>query len=88
MRLEELPTVQGDPALLHQVLQNLIDNAAKYRDPQPDLRDRRVGRAEEGRATTARRGGGSSVADNGVGIPPEHLGKVFDVFTRASRATS
>ena len=33
MRIEELPTVQGDPALLHQVLQNLIDNAAKYRDP-------------------------------------------------------
>ena len=33
VRVEELPTVQGDPALLHQVLQNLIDNAAKYRDP-------------------------------------------------------
>ena len=42
------PTVQGDPALLHQVLQNLIDNAAKYQRPGPTGRDRRVGRAEEG----------------------------------------
>ena len=33
VRIGELPMVQGDPALLHQVLQNLIDNAAKYRDP-------------------------------------------------------
>ena len=83
VRVDELPTVQGDPALLHQVLQNLIDNAAKYRDPSRPAEIVVSAEPAEPRAD----GDGTpwwriSVRDNGIGIPPEHLAKVFDVFTQ------
>ncbi len=83
----ELPTVQGDAALFQQILQNLVDNAAKYRHPArpPDI------------SVTAEREGSDgddgapwwriSVRDNGIGVPPEQVEKVFDVFTRAQQGT-
>ena len=40
---------------------------------------------EERDDDTARRGGGSRCATTGIGIPPEHVVKVFDVFTRAQQ---
>ncbi len=68
--------VQADPALLEQVLVNLLDNALKY--------------APEGSriAIAARREGDNvmlSVADEGVGIAPDELTAVFDSFFRAGR---
>jgi two-component system sensor histidine kinase KdpD len=66
----------ADPALLEQVLVNILDNAVKY--------------APEGSRiaiSTARRGGmvELTVADEGVGIPAEDLPHVFDSFFRATR---
>ena len=70
---EEL-TVVGDPARLAQVFGNLLDNAAKYTE-------------EHGRiALSAERQGEQAVIkvrDSGVGIPPDLLPRVFDLFTQA-----
>jgi signal transduction histidine kinase len=85
VRLEALPTVQGDPALFHQVLQNLIDNAAKYRDPQRTAEIIVSAQPEEGQGDDCTPWWRIAVADNGIGIPEEHIGKVFDVFTRAQQ---
>jgi two-component system sensor histidine kinase KdpD len=68
--------VSADPALLEQVLVNLLDNAVKYAPPGSRV------------SITSRRQGanvGLSVADEGVGIPAAELDAVFDSFFRASR---
>jgi CheY-like chemotaxis protein len=65
--------LDGDKVRLAQVISNLLINAAKYTPPQ--------GRIE----LTIRQSGNSAVIrvrDNGVGIPPEMLTKVFDLFTQ------
>jgi PAS domain S-box-containing protein len=78
-----LPTepvwVEGDPGRLEQVAVNLLNNAAKYTD---------VGGLV--RLTVAREGDDAvvRVADNGVGIPPDMLPKVFDLFTQVDGSLS
>ncbi len=72
---ERLPVVLTRGGQLHRVFQNLAANALKFRsrDRRPVLR------------FSARREGGEwtfSVADNGIGIPPEHLRDVFALFKR------
>jgi len=69
----ELPPVQADPARLVQVLVNLLMNAAKYTDPGGQV----VLTAIHDRDCVA-----ISVADNGIGISPEKLGQVFEIFTQ------
>jgi signal transduction histidine kinase len=83
VNVDELPTVQGDAALVQQILQNLIDNAAKYRDPTrpPQISVSAEPESIEGDDGTP--WWRISVRDNGVGIPPEQVEKVFDVFTQA-----
>ncbi|WP_433794488.1 sensor histidine kinase [Actinoplanes sp. CA-252034] len=70
-----LPVVNGDPTLLRQLLQNLIDNAIKYRHPD------RAPVVEVGWAPAP---GGCliEVADNGLGIPPDQRERVFDMFAQ------
>jgi PAS domain S-box-containing protein len=70
-----LPTVRGNRTLLTQVLQNLIGNALKFRSERP----------LEVQVTADRRDGQWVVAvrDNGIGIPPERQGQLFDAFARA-----
>jgi signal transduction histidine kinase len=66
-------SVHGDPDRLAQVLANLITNAAKYSDVGSQIR-----------ILTERAGDRVklSVADEGVGIAPDMLGKVFDAFVQ------
>jgi PAS domain S-box-containing protein len=71
--VEPLPDCRADPALLAQVFTNLIDNAIKYRSPDRSLVVRIYGRVEGARCVYA-------VADNGIGIAPEHQKKVFELF--------
>jgi PAS domain S-box-containing protein len=73
---DEALHVNGDPSRLEQIVVNLITNAAKYTEPG--------GRIE----VTARREGEQAVLrvrDNGVGIAPEMLPRVFDLFAQAHR---
>ncbi len=66
-----LPTLTGDPVLIRQLLQNLISNAIKYREPSRPCRIEISAGADS-----------VLIADNGIGIPPERRDEVFDMFTR------
>jgi len=68
--------VDGDRTRLVQVVSNLLNNAAKY-TPQGGRIALRVVRSGE-RVTI-------SVRDNGIGIAPDVLPQVFDLFTQAER---
>jgi len=67
------PVVDADPDRIRQVLRNLLDNAVKY-SPDGGLIVTR-GEATESEVVI-------SVADQGVGISPEHLNRLFDKFFR------
>ena len=76
-----LPAVAGDPVLLRQLLQNLVGNSIKYRDPERACRVT-VSAVHEAACWTVR------VADNGLGIPPGQRERVFDMFTRLGNGTA
>jgi two-component system, chemotaxis family, CheB/CheR fusion protein len=65
--------VDGDPVRLEQVITNLLENAAKYTEP---------GGRIQLRLTQDRTEALLSVRDNGIGIAPEHLETIFDLFTQ------
>ncbi len=67
-----LPVVSGDPVLLRSVLQNFLDNAAKYRATGRPLHV--VVRAERRDEAWWR----VSVADNGPGVPAQARDRVFE----------
>jgi signal transduction histidine kinase len=69
--------VLGDASRLHQALLNLAVNALQHGDPTGAV----VLRVEaEGRLARA------TVEDDGPGIPPEHLARLFDRFYRVEAA--
>jgi signal transduction histidine kinase/CheY-like chemotaxis protein len=69
--------VDGDPARLAQVLANLLNNAAKYTDPGGRIAVTAVG---EGEQAVVR------VRDNGAGIAPNILPRIFDMFVQEGRS--
>src|SRR5207249_795901 len=73
-----LPPVAVDPSRIGIALRNLLENALTYTD-------------SGGRINLAARVDGDmvtlSVADTGVGIPPEHLPHVFEKFFRVPGQT-
>lgn len=70
-------TVRADPARLHQVVANLLDNASRHSPPLGVVTVRaRVG--DDGTSL--------SVGDQGPGIPLEERDRVFERFTRGGAA--
>jgi PAS domain S-box-containing protein len=70
--------VDGDPVRLAQVVSNLLNNAAKYTE-----------RGGQVWLTAAREGGEAvvRVRDSGIGIAPQLLPRLFDMFFQAERRT-
>jgi PAS domain S-box-containing protein len=66
----------GDPVRLAQILSNLLNNAAKYTEPGGRISVR--ARREKGMIAI-------SVRDTGIGIAPEMLSRVFEMFNRGDR---
>lgn len=70
--------VQGDPTRLEQVMVNLLNNAAKYTDEGGQIW-LTVQQEPDAVEVVVR------VRDTGVGIAPELLPRIFDLFTQAQR---
>ena len=69
--------VRGDPARLSQVFSNLLNNAAKYMNAGGQIF---VDARREGPAVVV------TVRDAGIGIEPDMLPHIFEMFTQADRS--
>ncbi len=76
---EDAPQIETDPALLTEILENLVDNAIRYS-------------AADGRVEIKTTFGNGEllihVIDDGVGIPKAHLTRIFERFYRVDAARS
>jgi len=71
--------VQGDADRLAQVLSNLLGNASKYTPPGGQIRLTMEQDEADVRIT---------VRDNGIGIPKEHFGTIFEMFSQLGNANT
>jgi PAS domain S-box-containing protein len=69
--------VYGDPVRLEQVVVNLLNNSCKYTDRGGHIW---IGLKQGGDEAVLR------VRDNGIGIAPEMLPHIFDLFTQADKS--
>jgi PAS domain S-box-containing protein len=73
--VEPLPACFADKTQVAQIFTNLLDNAMKYLDPSRPGRICVGGKLEAHNVLYW-------VSDNGIGISPEHLTKIFEPYTR------
>lgn len=73
-KLDDVGTVQADPERFSQVLYNLLSNALKFTPPKGSVT---VEAEHGGQGTTFR------VRDDGIGIDPGMIGRLFQPFSRA-----
>ncbi|WP_018621986.1 sensor histidine kinase [Spirosoma luteum] len=71
--------VKADPQRITQVISNLVENAVKYGNESGRVI---VSLEEEKKHILV------SVRDNGPGIPPEHLSRIFERFYRVEKSRS
>ncbi|MCV6592092.1 MAG: ATP-binding protein [Silicimonas sp.] len=79
----DLPVIQGNRMQIRMLMQNLISNGIKFRDPTRKTRVEITGDdvPADGRIRI-------SVRDNGIGIPKEHFDKIFGLFKRLHARTA
>ncbi len=68
---------EGDPTRITQVIVNLLNNAAKYTNPKGEII---LSATVEGGQIVIK------VSDNGMGIPPDMLNTVFQMFNQLPRS--
>jgi signal transduction histidine kinase len=76
---DDLPSVHVDARLFRRVLDNLLDNAHEYSPPERSIG---LGVRREREQVVF------EVSDEGIGIAPSDLARVFDPFFRAERSRS
>ncbi len=76
----DLPMAKVDAVLFDHTLFNLLDNAAKYTDP-PAVISIRASRGRRDAVVI-------EIADEGPGIPPDQVERVFDKFHRVAKSDS
>jgi signal transduction histidine kinase len=69
--------VEADPVRIEQVLVNLLNNAARFMEPGGHIELKAVGSGPDVFLC---------VKDKGMGIPPEMLERIFEVFTQVNRS--
>jgi len=74
---DEVIRVEADRTRLGQVFSNLLNNAAKYTHPGGRIE---LSVSREGSAAVVR------VKDNGIGLAPESLGAIFEMFVQVDRS--
>lgn len=77
--VDDLPVICADPGQLYSVVLNLLSNAVKFARPSVPPR-------VTVRAQTLPDRWRVEVADNGVGIPADRRGEVFELFARFEEA--
>jgi PAS domain S-box-containing protein len=90
IRIDPLPTIQGDPVQLGQLFQNLLSNALKFRrpgmTPQIQVRSRIVAAADLPATVRPARSTANytciSISDNGIGFDEKYVDRIFQVFQR------
>lgn len=70
-------TVRTDPHRLDQILRNLVENALKFSPPAAPVQIEALARDDWFQI---------SVTDQGIGIPPEDLPRIFDRFHQVGQA--
>jgi two-component system sensor histidine kinase ResE len=76
---EGLPPVQGEMRRLGQVFDNLIQNAIKFSKPGGTITVRMLEEESQIRV---------EVQDNGIGIPPDEMDRIFDRFYQINGTTT
>lgn len=73
--VDPLPTLQANRTQMLQLLQNLVENALKFRQSEPP-------RIHITATPLPNEGWQFAVQDNGIGIKSEFLDRIFDIFRR------
>lgn len=80
IRRGNLPPVEGDRVQVAQLMQNLVGNAIKFRGERPV--EITIDAVREPMAPAERARWRFSIRDNGIGIAPEYLDRIFKIFQR------